>query len=88
MEAERERVARMKAEREVEQRRFAEMVQYMRTIPSPPQFHFFCRGSWWHSAKCLPSTRQKALGKLGFADTWFAQCKQADSSCVGDVMTG
>ena len=87
MEAERERVARMKAEREVEQRRFAEMVQYMRTIPSPPQFHFFAEdhGGTQQNVCRVPD---KALGKLGFADTWFAQCKQADSSCVGDVMTG
>jgi hypothetical protein len=37
------------------------------TVLSPSMSLFFCRGSTGHSAKALPSAREKALGKLLFA---------------------
>jgi hypothetical protein len=39
----------------------------------------------WHSAKSVPSARQKVLGKEGFADVLFAECdtRQAFAECFG-----
>jgi hypothetical protein len=41
-------------------------------VISPVTSTFLCRVLSWHSAKSLPSARQKTLGKEVFADEFFA----------------